>query len=170
MSETTDSQSNLDMMKLCIEDDEGVKATYPLLHNEIRVGRSPDNEICLNQRNVSREHAVFIVNKEDHSILVQDVDSYTGIKLNGKYILGRCTLRMGDYLQIGVYGISLEVEGVSSITAQQEAERRRQESEVMLLPPEQHARLWRLQRRARPDQRPGARGVGRERPRFGRLL
>jgi pSer/pThr/pTyr-binding forkhead associated (FHA) protein len=141
MSETTDSQFTLDMMKLCIEDDEGVKATYPLLHNEIRVGRSPDNEICLNQRNVSREHAIFYVNKEDQSLVVQDLDSYTGVKLNGKYILGRCTLRLGDYLQIGVYGISLEIEGMSSAATQKEAERRRQESEVMLLPPEQHARL-----------------------------
>ena len=141
MSETTDSQLTLDMMKLCIEDDEGVKATYPLLHNEIRVGRSPDNEICLNQRNVSREHAMFYVDKEDQSLTIQDLDSYTGIKLNGKYILGRCTLRLGDYLQIGVYGISLEIEGMNSLTAQKEAERIRQESEVMLLPPEQHARL-----------------------------
>ena len=141
MSETTDSQFTLDMMKLCIEDDEGVKATYPLLHNEIRVGRSPDNEICLNQRNVSREHAIFYVDKEDQSLMVQDLDSYTGVKLNGKYILGRCTLRLGDYLQIGVYGISLEVEGMSSQAAQIEADRRRQESEVMLLSPEQHARL-----------------------------
>lgn len=141
MSETTDSQSNLDAMRLCIEDDEGVQATYPLLNHEVKVGRAAHNDVCLNQRNVSRDHAVIYVDRENHSLVVQDLDSYTGIKLNGKQILGRSTMRLGDYLQIGDYGISLEVEGAGAANAHREAERIRSESESALLSPDQRARL-----------------------------
>ena len=139
MSATTDTNTQSEMMKLCIEDDEGVRATYPLLHSEVRVGRGPDNEIQLFQRNISREHALFVADPEERNVFVQDLESYTGVKLNGKRISQRCILRENDFLQIGGYVITLELEGSDkkSDRAPDVALR----SEIRILPPEHHARL-----------------------------
>lgn len=141
MSPSTEPNSAPEIIKLSIEDDEGVRATYPIIHEQIRVGRSEDNEVCLAQRNISREHALLVAEPEAHRLVVHDLNSYTGIKLNGKRIFERCHLSLGDYLEIGGYVISLEMDGVEG---RQEGSRLGQAPlrvEIEPLPPEHHAKL-----------------------------
>ena len=141
MSATTDTSTSPQTMKLCIEDDKGTRATYPMhLHDEVRVGRGPENEIQLFQRNISREHALFVADFEKMNIFVEDLESYTGIKLNGKRISQRCILRPDDFLQIGEYVITLEMEGDGAKRADQKSTTPLR-SEVRILAPEHHARL-----------------------------
>lgn len=140
MSVSTEPQSTPEVIRLSIEDDEGVRATYPIIHEQIRVGRSEDNEICLNQKNISREHALLIADPDAHRVAVHDLHSYTGIKLNGKRISESCYLNFGDYLEIGGYNITLDVEGQNhqgNIRQNQGTLR----SEPEPLPPEKHAKL-----------------------------
>ena len=106
---TTNHAKHADeVLKLIIEDDEGAQAHYPVLHDELNIGRSEDNHICLTQKNVSRFHASMALQSARTSLLVKDLDSYTGIKLNGRKIVNQCTFRMGDLIEIGDYSISLE--------------------------------------------------------------
>jgi pSer/pThr/pTyr-binding forkhead associated (FHA) protein len=106
---TTDQAQHADeVLKLIIEDDEGSQAHYPILHDELRIGRSHDNQICLTQKNVSRFHASLLLQSTRVSLLVKDLDSYTGIRLNGQRIVNQCTFRMGDLIEIGDYSITLE--------------------------------------------------------------
>ena len=54
---TTEQTSGGQHLKLMVEDDEGVKASYPILLPELTVGRSPESAVCLPQRDISRQHA-----------------------------------------------------------------------------------------------------------------
>jgi pSer/pThr/pTyr-binding forkhead associated (FHA) protein len=103
-SPATDAHS----LKLVIEDDEGAKVTYPLLHPELTIGRDEDNDICLKQRTVSRKHAQLSVQPDGVSLLVRDLESYMGVKLNGKKISQQCAFRVGDFIELGDYVLSLQ--------------------------------------------------------------
>ena len=141
MSASTEPNPTPEIIKLSIEDDEGVRATYPIIHEQIRVGRSEENEVCLAQRNISREHALLIAEPEVRRVLVHDLNSYTGIKLNGKRIFERCHLSLGDYLEIGGYVISLEMDGVEIDGNSQRRSQSALRSEVEPLPVEHQAKL-----------------------------
>ena len=121
-------------LKLWIEDDAGGKASYPLIHQELSIGRDEANEICLTQRDISRRHAQMTLQSDQLSLLVRDLESFTGIKLNGKRVAGQCTFRQGDYIEIGGYILSLE--GPESASTAESAP-----APVEPLPPEAHARL-----------------------------
>ena len=141
MSVSTDPNPTPEIIKLSIEDDEGVRATYPIIHEQIRVGRSEDNEVCLNQRNVSREHALLVAEPQNKRIAVHDLNSYTGIKLNGKRIFESCYLSLGDYIEIGGYVIALDLDGQEANNSSSQRDLGALRSEVEPLPPENHAKL-----------------------------
>lgn len=93
-------------MKLIIEDDEGKTTVYPLRGREVTVGRREGNTIRLMERNVSRRHArLFDLGGR---LVIEDLDSYNGIQLNGERVLGRAELQAGDLVEIGDYHIALQ--------------------------------------------------------------
>jgi len=100
------------MLRIVIEDGEGAQHAVPLIRDEITIGRKDGNTIRLTERNVSRNHARLVKTGEEKSptILVEDLDSYNGIKLNGERISGQCTMRPTDLLQIGDYFLELQTE------------------------------------------------------------
>lgn len=105
---TTEQTSGGHNLKLMVEDDEGTKATYPILHAELTVGRSAENQVCLPQRDISRQHAHLRLQEDNSSLLVRDLESFTGIRLNGKRIMDQCAFRVGDLIEIGSYVLSLQ--------------------------------------------------------------
>ena len=109
------------MLKLIIEDDEGKTTVVPLIRDEITIGRKEGNTIRLTERNVSRRHARLVRTGEgvDHSVIVEDLDSYNGIKLNGDRVSGKCVMRPGDLVQIGDYSLALQADQPSSVTGDQ---------------------------------------------------
>lgn len=111
------------MLRLIIEDDEGKTTVVPLIRDEITIGRKEGNTIRLTERNVSRRHARLVRAGEgtDHSIIVEDLDSYNGIKLNGDKVAGKCTMRPGDLVQIGDYSLALQVDPPTGGTGDQPA-------------------------------------------------
>jgi pSer/pThr/pTyr-binding forkhead associated (FHA) protein len=84
----------------------------PLIRDEITIGRKDGNTIRLTERNVSRHHARMVKTGDgkNPTILVEDLDSYNGIRLNGERIAGQCTMRPTDLLQIGDYFLELQTE------------------------------------------------------------
>ncbi len=93
------------MQKLVIEDDQGHTTVVPLLRGEITVGRNEGNTIRLTERNVSRRHARIL--RQETTALLEDLDSYNGVKVNGVRVEGRVPLKEGDRIQIGDYQIAL---------------------------------------------------------------
>ncbi|MEL6184693.1 MAG: FHA domain-containing protein [Myxococcota bacterium] len=94
------------IFKLIIEDDEGQATVYPLLDGEVSIGRKEGNTIRLMERNVSRRHARLVMEGEE--VVVEDLDSYNGIRVNGERILDRLAVRERDLIEIGDYHLTLE--------------------------------------------------------------
>lgn len=72
----------------------------PLNKNKITIGRSPKSDIFLNDRTVSRQHA--IITKEDDNVRIIDCDSFNGLWINKKHQLVY-DLNNGDIIQIGIF-------------------------------------------------------------------
>lgn len=81
------------------------KRHFPMIEDEITVGRRLDNNLILEDRHVSRSHARLQVIKGQYVIV--DLDSTAGTRVNGRLIT-RHTLRPGDIISIAavqlIYG------------------------------------------------------------------
>jgi ABC transport system ATP-binding/permease protein len=96
------------VLKLIIEDDEGRKTVVPFVRDEITIGRQEGNTIRLTERNVSRRHARLMRN--NGHVLIEDLGSYNGIKINGDKISGQVQIADGDLIQIGDYDLAIQAE------------------------------------------------------------
>ena len=94
------------MLKLIIVDDEGRRTVVPFIRQEITIGRLEGNTIRLTERNVSRHHARLL--RRNGSIVVEDLGSYNGVRVNGERIEGSAELRGGDRIQIGDYELAID--------------------------------------------------------------
>ena len=99
------------VLKLIIEDDEGRKTVVPFVRDEITIGRQEGNTIRLTERNVSRRHARLL--RQNGHVLVEDLGSYTGVRINGERIQGPAQVADGDLIQIGDYDLALQKEAAS---------------------------------------------------------
>ena len=77
--------------------------TFPLEHERITIGRSPDCEIFLDDVTVSRKHAVIAKSGDDFRI--EDEGSLNGTFVNKKRVEA-ADLENGDELQIGKYRLT----------------------------------------------------------------
>jgi pSer/pThr/pTyr-binding forkhead associated (FHA) protein len=93
-------------MKLIIEDDEGRKTVVPLVRDEMTIGRQDGNTIRLTERNVSRRHARLV--KQNGHVLVEDLGSYNGVRVNGEKITGPTRIKEGDLVEIGDYDLGIQ--------------------------------------------------------------
>ncbi|MDQ3263895.1 MAG: FHA domain-containing protein [Myxococcota bacterium] len=96
------------MLKLIIEDDEGRKTVVPFVRDEITIGRQEGNTIRLTERNVSRRHARLL--RQNGHVVVEDLGSYNGIRVNGEKIAEPAQVRSGDLIQIGDYDLAIQEE------------------------------------------------------------
>ncbi len=92
-------------MKLIIEDEEGRRTTVPFVRDEVSVGRQEGNTARLADRNVSRRHALLL--NQNGAIILEDLNSFNGVRLNGERINGRAAVHEGDLIQIGDYDLAL---------------------------------------------------------------
>lgn len=102
------------VLKLIIEDDEGRKTVVPFTRDEITIGRQEGNTIRLTERNVSRRHARLMRN--NGHVLIEDLGSYNGIRINGDRISGQVQVADGDLIQIGDYDLALQKEELAGAT------------------------------------------------------
>jgi len=96
------------MYKLIIQDDEGKTTVVPLIREELTIGRQEGNTIRLTERNVSRRHAKLLRGQE--AIVIEDLDSYNGVRVNGSRIQGKAEIKEADRVQIGDYLIEVKAE------------------------------------------------------------
>jgi ABC transport system ATP-binding/permease protein len=93
-------------MKLIIEDDEGRKTVVPVVRDEITIGRNDDCLVRLTEKNVSRKHGRLL--RESGQFFIEDLNSFTGIRVNGEKIAGKHAVNEGDLIQISEYDLSLQ--------------------------------------------------------------
>ncbi len=73
---------------------------WPLERSQITIGRSPDCDIVLDDRQVSRHHA--LIRWENGQYIVQDLGSKNGTHVNGRELTGPYVLQDGDEIQIAL--------------------------------------------------------------------
>ena len=98
------------MLKLVIEDGDGTTHVVPIIRDQITIGREEGNTIRLTERNVSRHHARLTRSGSENgsTIILEDLDSYNGVKVNGVNVIRKQTLIPDDTMQIGDYFIAIE--------------------------------------------------------------
>src|SRR5215813_10419195 len=99
------------MWKLVIEDDEGKRTVVPLTRDDYTIGRQEGNTIRLTERNVSRQHGRVRrtrgngVGPQRDIFVLEDLQSYNGVFINGLRVAHAQDLEHGDLIQIGDYRI-----------------------------------------------------------------
>jgi len=107
------------MPLLIIQDGAGKVTEFPLPTGETRIGRSPDSDLVLPSRAVSRQHAGITVS-EDGRAVVRDLGSHNGTFLNGQPVVEPAPLKHRDVLQMGDIVLVYREEGVDDGTGAEE--------------------------------------------------
>jgi len=108
------------MYRLVISDDAGKTTVVMLVRDEITIGRADDNHICLTERNVSRHHAKVV--RRDDAYAIVDLESYNGVKVNGRRIERDLALSPGDRVVLGDYQLRFESEATGSMAGEEDVE------------------------------------------------
>jgi len=106
-------------MKLIVEDQEGRQTEFPFDRGELSIGREEGNKVRLDARNVSRRHARLLWS--DSGVVVEDLGSFTGIRVNGEPVQGQAPVSEGDQISIGDYSLVIEEGDAAKVTAPYEA-------------------------------------------------
>jgi adenylate cyclase len=73
---------------------------YELTSDETLIGRNPKTDITLLDENISREHAIVLLDEETGTYTIEDLQSSNGTKVNGKRIRS-ADLIDADEIEIG---------------------------------------------------------------------
>jgi predicted component of type VI protein secretion system len=82
------------------------------------IGRSPDNDVTIDNLAVSNHHARILPDAGQY--VIEDLNSMNGTFVNGRRV-ERATLRNGDVIQIGKHEIHLDITANASRPASAEA-------------------------------------------------
>jgi SARP family transcriptional regulator, regulator of embCAB operon len=83
-------------------------AEFPLVAAATRIGRLPDNDIVLDDANVSRHHAVII--DTGTNFVVTDLRSANGVEVRGERIRASVALADGDRIRICDHEFVFEIQ------------------------------------------------------------
>src|SRR5450432_2341207 len=72
------------------------------------IGRQDGNTIRLTERNISRKHARML--RQNGTMYVEDLASYTGVRVNGARIVAVTPVAEGDEVQIGDYKLMVRID------------------------------------------------------------
>ncbi len=105
------------MIKVTLTPQSGNPSASPLTFQQevIRIGRSPENDVCLSNIEVSRYHAQLLI--ENNSCFVVDLDSSGGTYLNNTPLTPqqRTQVTANDEIQIGQQIFRFQFEETSSL-------------------------------------------------------
>jgi len=93
-------------MKLIIEDDEGRRTVVPLFRDELVIGRAEGSLVRLTDKDVSRRHARLL--HRSGRFYLEDLNSFTGVRVNGDRVRGTRQVHEGDLIEISQYDLKLE--------------------------------------------------------------
>ena len=93
------------MGKLILTEASGAVVEVPLEKERVTIGRHAGNDVCLNDKAVSGNHAAIIVNGDN--CLLEDLDSTNGTLVNGRQV-AKHSLVPGDTITIGRNALKYE--------------------------------------------------------------
>lgn len=73
--------------------------TFPLVGDQITIGRDSSNEVAINDAEVSRKHARMIF--QGGKYVIEDLGSTNGTFVNGQRLAGPVVLKSGDVVSLG---------------------------------------------------------------------
>jgi pSer/pThr/pTyr-binding forkhead associated (FHA) protein len=98
-SERRSSAGSARTVHIVVEHPHALPRLVAIDSSPILVGRGPDCTIALDDDQVSREHAQFVV--RDDRVLVRDLGSRNGTYVNGAVIVGDVAIGDDDLVTIG---------------------------------------------------------------------
>ena len=111
------------MPKLIVIDKTGNQTHFPFEKDRITIGKSPANDVVLNEAEVSREHCVIA--REGAGYGVTDLNSANGVYVNGSRIRGSAGLRDGARIGVGRYLIMFRANSAARTGTDAGKDRRR---------------------------------------------
>lgn len=72
---------------------------YPIMKNEVIIGRDPNADILVNDAEVSRHHASIKLSPDGY--IIEDLGSTNGTVINGDRLAGPHLLRAGEIISLG---------------------------------------------------------------------
>ena len=85
---------------------------YELTSDETLIGRNPKTDITLLDENISREHAIVLLDEDTGAYTIEDLQSSNGTMVNGKRIRS-AELDDADEIEIGNTRFRFLVKGAS---------------------------------------------------------
>ncbi|MBI3358105.1 MAG: FHA domain-containing protein [Nitrospirae bacterium] len=85
-----------------IYDEDGANRIFPIVKDEVSLGRTSENDVVLAHSTISRLHARII--KDENGCRIVDQDSRNGMQVNGKPV-SNAPLRDGDAILLGKFPI-----------------------------------------------------------------
>jgi DNA-binding response OmpR family regulator len=89
-----------EMPLLILREADGSTQEWSLSRESVSLGREPDNDVVLPDRQVSRHHAR--IQRQDQHFVLYDCDSKNGTYLNGEPVRAPQVLRDGDEISIAM--------------------------------------------------------------------
>ncbi len=105
------------MIKIVIKDKMGEKDLKEFTTNKVIIGRTPDNDLVFERKNISKHHSEIIV--KSGKLFIRDLGSTNGTDVNDKKINGVVTISPMDIIKIGDF--YLKAKYISSGEDQDEA-------------------------------------------------
>src|SRR5829696_3472900 len=87
---------------LLIQQPDGTMRDVPLVAERTLIGRSPECDLVLEGRMISRQHAC--IRRDNAGYMLEDLGSHNGTTLNGQPLLSPQLLHNGDSVELGGIG------------------------------------------------------------------
>jgi len=88
------------MIKLLLTIGDVATNEFALTKTQVTLGRNDDNDIVLDDPLMSGHHALVIASDDGRTLLLQDLNSTNGTRVNGNEVRNT-PLQHGDAIQIG---------------------------------------------------------------------
>lgn len=87
------------MPAIRVQASDGSERRIPIVTDRVTIGRARDSDIALPGRGLSRHHAE--IRQTPEGLVLRDLGSRNGTRLNGKLVRGDAPLRPGDVIGVG---------------------------------------------------------------------
>ena len=111
-----------------------------VISDELIIGRGPDCNIIISDRQVSRFHAQ-LTHHQNHSVEITDLGSKNGTFINGKKITGTLPVKEGDQIKIALVQNFLFISSDATVPLA-EGDQAQQEKVGKLLIDKRTRRVW----------------------------
>jgi pSer/pThr/pTyr-binding forkhead associated (FHA) protein len=117
-----DRGSDLALPRLVVLNTIFAGSTFPLRTTESVIGRTEDNDVTIDHRSVSRNHAKLV--REGERVRILDLKSANGVLVNNEFV-EQAVLKPGDVIELGRVKIRYVPVGERFVVSPDEVERAR---------------------------------------------